>query len=90
MSGEQESQEARYLKIVFNDGTESMFAYTALGVDPAIFASRIEQLLESKHLILELDDKVCLFPFTSIRSIEISPKPEVKLPNSLNVLYEFD
>ena len=90
MSDDTQTQEARYLKIVFNDGSESTFAYTALGADPATFASRIEQLLESQHLILELEDKVCLFPFTSIRSVEISPKPEVKWRNSLNVLHEFD
>ena len=87
---EPDSQETRYLRIVFNDGSERRFAYTALGADPATFSGRIERFLESKHLILEFPDKVCLFPFTSIRSIEIAPNPEVKLPNSLNVLYEFD
>ena len=87
---EPESQEARYLRIVFNDGSERRFAYAPLDADPATFSGRIERFLESKHLILEFDDKVCVFPFTSIKSIEIAPNPEVKLPNSLNVLYEFD
>jgi hypothetical protein len=87
---EPESKEARYLRIVFNDGSERRFAYTAMDADRATSSGRIERFLESKHLILDFEDKVCLFPFTSIKSIEIAPNPEVKLPNSLNVLYEFD
>jgi len=90
MENEIQSEEARVVRITFKDGKVRTFAYDPVKVDPSTFATAVGKVLESKNLILELDDRVLIIPFSSILYYEIAPKPESKIPNALNVLYEFE
>jgi hypothetical protein len=90
MENEMQSEEARVVRITFNDGKVRTFAYDPVKVDPANFATAVGKVLESKNLILELDDRVLIIPFSSILYYEIAPKPDTKVPGAIKVLYEFE
>jgi hypothetical protein len=90
MTEEVQTEEVRVIRVTFNDGKTRTFAYDPVQVDASNFATAVDKMMESKNLILELDDSVLVIPFTSILYYEIAPKPKLKIPNTLKVQYEFE
>jgi hypothetical protein len=90
MTEEVQTEDVRVVRVTFVDGKTRTFAYDPLQVDASNFAVSVEKMLESKNLILELDDSMLVIPFTSILHYEVAPKPAFKIPNALKVQYEFE
>jgi hypothetical protein len=67
------------LVIRFVDGTEERFEYARLPQDDVNLAARIEEALSGKHLLVEVEGKLIVYPFHNIKAIEVFPAPE-KLP----------
>lgn len=67
------------LVIRFMDGAEERFEYARLPQDDVNLVARIEEALDAKHLIVEVEGKLIVYPFHSIKAIEVSPVP-AKLP----------
>ena len=69
-----------FMAIRYTDGTEQTFEYDRLGDEyKHNIVGLIKEALNSNHLLLEMQDKVLIIPFQSVKSIEFSPPPE-KLP----------
>ena len=70
------------LTIYFVDGSEQKFEYTRVGAQDEYkysIAGIIQEALSQNQLLLELEDRVLIIPFQSIKTIELSPPPP-KLP----------
>lgn len=67
------------LVIRFVDGTEERLQYARLPQDDVNLVARIEEALNAKHLVVEVEGKLVIYPFQSIKAIEIFPVP-AKLP----------
>ena len=67
------------MTIKFINGSEENYEFPRQVVDEAIIAKKIQEALEAKHLIIDLQSKVQVFPIHNILSIEITPPP-LKLP----------
>ena len=67
------------LVIRFVDGTEERFEYSRPPQDDMNLAARLQEILNAQHLILEVEGKLVVYPFHSIKVIEVFPVPE-KLP----------
>ena len=68
----------RHLKIRFMDGTEQNLEYSPVeGREKHSLGGLMKETLNAKHLILELQESVMIIPFQNIKSIEITPGPEV-------------
>jgi hypothetical protein len=68
------------MKITYNDGAEQSFEYIRAEVLVDLI-NRIQAALNQNHLLLELENRLLIIPFNSIKMIEISPPPP-KLPNT--------
>ena len=90
MTDEVKAEDVRVVRVTFLDGKTRTFAYDPVQVDPTNFTAAVERMLESKNLVLELDDSVLVIPFSSILHYEIAPKPKFNIPNALKVQYEFE
>ena len=84
-------EESRCLKIRYINGNERTFAFSPLEgtVDTATLFSRLEKALDSRRLLLQMEDRFMVIPFDNIESIEVLPAPHVNLPHALHVVYEF-
>lgn len=82
-------EESRYLKIRFNDGTERNFAFKPLDTDTDVLG-RVHKMLESRRLMLEMNDRIIIIPFDNIVSVEVAPKPQLIMNETIVVLHEFD
>ena len=69
------------LTINFNNGTSKKFSFPRVDVDPHMVGTKINQFLSANHVILELDDGVVIIPVSSIKYMEVSPKP-LKMPGT--------
>ena len=67
------------MTIKFVNGSEENYEFPRQIVDEAIIAKKIQEALESNHLVIDLKSKVQVIPIHNIISIEITPPP-VKLP----------
>ena len=65
--------------IRYVDGNENRIAFRR-PEDASNVTARIEEILQSGVLILELEDRMMVVPFHHIKSLEVSPKPD-KLPH---------
>ena len=83
-----EATEARYLRVNFTNGTQRSFAYAPIEED-GTFTTRVTEMLKSSQLMLQFDDRVEIFPWANIQSVEVAPKPNLNLPHAVDVLYEF-
>jgi hypothetical protein len=70
------------LVIRFVDGTEERLEYAGLPQDDVNLVTRIEEALKAQHLLVELEGKLVVYPFNSVKAIEVSPVPE-KLPRGV-------
>ena len=69
------------LTVKFINGSQENYEFPNQIVDESFIASKIQEALESKHLIIDLKSKVQIIPIHNILSIEISPPP-LKLPRN--------
>jgi hypothetical protein len=69
------------LTIHFNDGTKKTFSFPRVANDTTSIATKIDKFLDSPNVILELDQELVIIPTSSIKYIQISPKP-LKLPST--------
>jgi hypothetical protein len=67
------------LVIRFVDGTEERFEYSRPPQDDANLVARLQEILSAQHFMIEVDGKLVVYPFHSIKVIEVFPVPE-KLP----------
>lgn len=84
-------KESRYMKIKFNNGTERSFAFEPLTetVDPSNLLTFIHKALDSRRLVLQMEDEMIIIPFDNIQSIEVAPTVGKGLPEAIHVLHEF-
>ena len=74
------SDETRVVMIIkFVNGTEQKFEFPRQSNDTFTAGAQIQDALSKNSILVELEDKVLVFPFQSILSLEISPSP-LKLP----------
>jgi hypothetical protein len=66
------------LSVYYTNGKVQWFEFER-PEDTANIGSRIQEVMKSGQLILDLEDKTLIIPFSSIQHIEISP-PLQKLP----------
>jgi len=66
------------LSVYYTNGKVQWFEFTRAD-DTANIGTRIQEIIKGNQLILDLDNKTLIIPFTSIQYIEISP-PIQKLP----------
>ena len=83
--------ESRYLKIRFNDGSERNFAFEPLtaSTDAANIMSRVNTMLDSKRIILQLPDRITIIPFDNVQAIEVF-NPNATVSEAVNVIHEFN
>ena len=69
------------MTVKFVDGTQERYSFErqVTDEDALVMMKKIQDALDAKHLIVDLDSKLQLFPMSNILSIELEPPP-VKLP----------
>jgi hypothetical protein len=72
-------QDTGTLVIRFVDGTEERLEYSRPPQDDVSLVARLQEILNAQHFIIEVDEKLFVYPFHSIKAIEVFPVPE-KLP----------
>jgi hypothetical protein len=80
------------MKIRFNNGTERSFAFEPLTetVDPSNLLTFIHKALDSRSLVLQMEDEMIIIPFDNIQSIAVAPTVGKGLPEAIHVLHEFN
>jgi hypothetical protein len=68
------------LKIAFMDGKTERVAFTPAEGAQMQRGTTMERLMAANSLALVVDETVVLYPMNNIRSIEMTPAPEI-LPN---------
>ena len=71
------------MKVKFINGIEENYEFPRQIVDEAVIGQKIQEALESKHLIVDLKSKVQIIPIHNILSIEITPPPLKLPPNAI-------
>jgi hypothetical protein len=69
------------ITIMFTDGTVQAYALSAPPGDETQMVSRLKHIMEANCLMLEVDNKLLMFPMQNIRCIEIEPSLP-KLPDT--------
>jgi hypothetical protein len=69
------------LIIHFNDGTKKTFSFPRVAKDTSNVVTKIDKFLDSPNVILELNRELVIIPTSSIKYIQVSPKP-LKLPST--------
>jgi len=71
------------MTVKFINGSEENYEFPRQIVDEAILAKKIQEALESQHLVIDLKSKVQIIPIHNILSIEITPPPLKFPPNAI-------
>jgi len=71
--------EQRGMVIHFMDGSKKVLEFPKQVADDASAASKIEEALKARHLVVEAEGALLVFPFDNIKYIQVSPAPK-KLP----------
>jgi hypothetical protein len=71
------------MTVKFVDGSQERYSFKRqmTDEDTHLLMKKIQELLEAKHLIIDLGSKIQIFPMDNILSIELEPPP-VKLPSN--------
>lgn len=85
-----EAIDARSVRITFTNGERRSYAFEPLGMDPSVMATRFSEFMNQGYMVLEKDDSIIVIPMSSVLHMEVAPKPENSLPNSVKILHEFD
>ena len=70
--------EPRRLIIHFVDGSKKLLEFPQQAAEDTM-AARLEEALQSRHLVVEADGALVVIPFDSIRYLQAYPAPK-KLP----------
>ena len=62
----------RILTLHFLDGSKLSFAFDAQGANNAARKLKIDKLMASKHLVIEAEGSVMIFPVTNIKYMALS------------------
>jgi hypothetical protein len=71
--------EQRGMVIHFMDGSKKLLEFPKQLADDAAAASKIEDALKARHLVVEAEGALLVFPFDNIKYVQVSPAPK-KLP----------
>ena len=71
----------RTLIIRYTDGTEQIFTFPNQAADPFTLAERVQETLNARHLLLEVEGRLVVIPYENVKALEISPPPEKLPPN---------
>jgi len=71
----------RTLIIRYTDGTEQIFTFPNQEADPFTVGERVQETLNARHLLLEVEGRLVVIPYGNIKALEISPPPEKLPPN---------
>jgi hypothetical protein len=67
------------LVIRFVDGTKEVLEFALPPQDDMNLVARLQEILNAQHLMIEVEGKLIVYPFHSIKAIEVFPAPG-KLP----------
>jgi hypothetical protein len=69
--------------VKFVNGTEEHYVFPRqiTDEDAHVMMNKIQEALDSKHLIMDLGSKIQIMPMSNILQIEVTPPP-VKLPKN--------
>jgi hypothetical protein len=67
------------MTVKYINGDEEHYEFKRQVVDELQINKKIQEALEAKFLIIELENKMQLIPFNNVALVEVSPPP-VKLP----------
>lgn len=86
-----EIEESRYLRIRFTNGTERSFAFAPLtaSIDSANLVTHVQKMLDSRRLVLQMDDRLLVIPFDNVESFEVVAPSSHPLPEALHIQHEF-
>ena len=62
----------RILTLHFNDGSKMSLAFEEQGANTAARKLKIEKLMASKHLVVEAEGQVLVFPIANIKYMALS------------------
>ena len=71
------------MTVKFVNGSQERYSFKRqlTDEDTHILMKKIQELLEARHLIIDLGSKIQIFPMDNILTIELEPPP-VKLPSN--------
>jgi len=72
--------EKRGMVIHFTDGSTKTLEFPKQATEDQMQAQRIKQALEERHLVVEADGALVVFPFENIKYLQAYPAPK-KLPD---------
>jgi hypothetical protein len=62
----------KYMTIHFNDGTKLMFEFPEQGPNAAAKQIKLAEFMTSRHVVVEADGDVLVFPIANIKYIALS------------------
>ncbi len=65
--------------IYFNDGTKLVIEYPQPDVDEYNILSKLNETLENRHFLVEVDGAMLFIPVDNIKYLQVYPAPE-KMP----------
>lgn len=71
------------MTVKFIDGSQENYEFPRQIIDESLLAQKIQDALDAKHLIIDLESKVQITPIHNILSIEITPPPLKLPPNAI-------
>jgi hypothetical protein len=72
--------ERRGLTVYFTDGTKMRIDYPKQTPNEIAALLKVKEILAARHLLVEVDGALLMFPFDNIRYIEAHPAP-AQLPD---------
>ena len=71
------AEERVQLRILFNNGSEQRVAFEPRDINPSFQEARLQEILRSGQLIIGLDDRLQIIPLSSVKLVEVLPRPDV-------------
>ncbi len=62
----------RFITIQFNDGSKVRYSFEAMTDTKAAQQLKIEDFLKGRHLVVQTEGRLTVYPIEAIRSLEIS------------------
>ncbi len=62
----------RFITIQFNDGSKIRYSFEAMTDNKAAQQLKIEDFLKGRHLVVQTEGRLTVYPIEAIRSLEIS------------------
>jgi hypothetical protein len=65
----------RHMTIHFSDRTKLSFTFPQRAADPHSVSARVEEALRGQYLLVECEGSMMMFPFSSIKYVQVQPAP---------------